>query len=269
MVLCDYMVSFVFSIDYELGLGAAGASTSRNAAEDLKLEKKMLPKILQLSSTYKIPLTFALPCHLLLEKCNGHKKLETAFGKQFKPIFDVDPKSNYDKNKEWYAPKLAEDLISKNHEIAAHSFMHVSYQKLSKEAAKLDLEACLKVSKKYNIKSFIFPRNEIKYLSFLKNYGFTHFSSAPGLRLPRLAKPKYENRLMDVQRTYFFNSVNQKETTKISAILNLARLKRRTIHFWTHLWNFKTKSHFDLLEKTFKKVNSLKFEKRTIDEITF
>jgi peptidoglycan/xylan/chitin deacetylase (PgdA/CDA1 family) len=78
----------------------------------------------------------------------------------------------------WFCPKtIGAVLASGRHEIACHSFTHVRFDTISREAAELEIAACVSLAKSQGIdlKSFVFPRGRVAHLDLLPAHGFTSY----------------------------------------------------------------------------------------------
>ena len=272
------MSEFVFSIDFELAVGIEHF-VARSKPPVLQ-EREVIPKILELAGKHEIPLTFAILGHLFLKSCKGHKIPEEPKVPWYpKPWFEKDPKSSWKKNPEWYAPDLVEKILAEGlHEIACHSFSHIPFSHCSEKVADFELRESLKAMKPLGIKpkTFVFPRNEINHLHLLEKHGFSHYASKPrpknflidfktfGLGFPKAKRAKG---LIEVPRAYFFYTAKFSEFFKLPLLLRLANSQNALFHMWCHGFNASTPSHLKLLEKTFKSVNSLRMEKKTICQV--
>lgn len=122
--------------------------------------------------------------HLFLDSCQkkdgiAHKEIIRPKYKWF-PFdwFSFDPCTNIYQDPFWYGKDIVEKVkkCEVPQEIASHFFSHIIFGDMgcSFEAAKSDIEECIKLAQKINIKleTFIFPRNSIGHLEILKEKGF-------------------------------------------------------------------------------------------------
>ena len=80
--------------------------------------------------------TFPVCGHLFLGSCRGHPDHP-------KPsLLEGDPCSDSSSEPGWYAPDLVQEIASKGHEIACHSFSHVSFRdpRCSIEVARFEMD---------------------------------------------------------------------------------------------------------------------------------
>lgn len=272
------MPDFVFSIDLELGAGID--HFVGKARINPLIERKIFPKLLRLAKKHEIPLTIAVTGHLFLDKCKGHENMPKPSPSYYSgDWYKNDPESRYPKNKSWYAPDLIKEIKEAGHEIACHSFSHVPFNQCSKKVAEAEIKESVKAAKKLGIKmkSFIFPRNEVRYLDLLKDNCFTHFTSYPKARhflIDFKAKgfsfnnPEKIKGLIEVPRTYFFYTAKKTEALKLGLLLSMAKQQDALFHLWCHGFNIKSPEYFNLLERIFQKVNKTGFDKKSLKEVT-
>jgi len=75
-----------------------------------------------------------------------------------------------------------------------------------------------------------------------------------------------ETTARSARNAYHLHSRKARESLKLSAIALLARSENSLLHFWCHPWDLCTEQHFITLEKLFKKINQLGFEKKRMRE---
>ena len=272
------MAEFVFSVDLELGVGIEHSASS--AIESPAQERKAFSKIVSLCEAYSIPATIAICGHLFLRECTGHPGFPRASPDFYEgDWFKNDPASNFEKNNEWYAPDLVELIKEKGFEIACHSFSHIPFNYCSREVAEAEISECVKIARENSVqlKSMVFPRNEVHYLDVLGKHGFTHFVSYPkadnflidyGTRALKFNTPCKTQGLVEVPRTMFLYRDKWTELFRMKRLLELAKLKNSFFHLWCHAYNLRSQQHVRFLEKIFRKVDSLSIEKKSVCEVT-
>lgn len=81
----------------------------------------------------------------------------------------------------WYAPDLVEAIshASPPQEICSHSYAHVYFDSLDSGAAREDLQAARELHVRHGLgfQSFVFPRNGVGHLDFLRDAGVKVFRS--------------------------------------------------------------------------------------------
>lgn len=169
---------FCISIDFELLWGRRDKPNLDFFEKRIRAERIVIDKILKLFKTYDIPATWAV------------------VGKLYE---------NGDIN---YCGLDVLEKISKlkNQEIASHSYTHPVFTEISKDEAIIEFN-------KFKRKSFVFPRNKIKYLTELEKAGFKTYRGqdkyAQELLIPRVP-PVYEliqqNGLIKIPSSMYFVS---------------------------------------------------------------
>jgi len=156
-----------------------------------KKERNNIPKLLELSEKYKVPVTWGTIGHLFLEKCTkqaskAHDEIQRLpyFENNWWRYsqgdwFDSDPCSSVEYSPEWYAPDLIRQILNVgiNHEIACHSFSHISCKDnlCAPEVMKQELEASQQAAIPFGIKleTFIFPGHTMGNYDTLKQSGYS------------------------------------------------------------------------------------------------
>lgn len=175
---------FILSLDFELIWGTAdlGLEHFRNACV---IERQVvIDRLLQLFEEFDISATWAILGHLFLDKCepqNGIKHPEIV-----RPNFDWikedwfahDPGGTENEKSIHLGKSLVEKIrnCSVHQEIGSHSFSHIVFgdEDCSRETAETEITESIRVAEEQgiNLKSFVFPRNEIGHLDLLKKFGF-------------------------------------------------------------------------------------------------
>lgn len=169
---------FCISIDFELLWGRRDKSNLKYFENRIPDERKVIDKLLKLFKKYNIPTTWA------------------TVGKIFE-----NGNPNYS----------GLDIIKKinevpNQEIGSHSYTHPVFTNISRKEA-------LEEFNSFKQKSFVFPRNKVKYLKELKTAGFTSYRGPDDNkfellipRLPPVHNPKVESGLLNIQGSMYFVS---------------------------------------------------------------
>lgn len=152
-----------------------------------------VPRILDLSDRFGVPITWATVGHLFLRDCgpfimNKHPDLPRLghFENQYWKFdkgdwFDFDPCSDYIRDPSWYAPDLIKDILSRTirHEIGCHTFSHIDCRENIDDGKVLgaELRKCIEVANEWGLtlKAFVHPGHTIGYLKMLEDFGFTSF----------------------------------------------------------------------------------------------
>jgi hypothetical protein len=167
------MAKFLFSLDCELGWGEPDPPDSRWDAlrADPSYGRDTYKKILDIFREYKIPATWAFVGHLFLDGCTPSTHYVN------NRIEKYDPYTNISKSPLYYADDLVSMVYDDeiNHEIAAHSFSHTPYTKLSEEEARQDVQNLIDIaeSNRYEFTSFVFPKDQIAHTDILSEHGFS------------------------------------------------------------------------------------------------
>jgi len=161
----------VISQEIELASGVFRFDNWGVLSKDGKPERLALHRLLQLYRDFEIDITFPIVGHLFLDSCSGSHPVSPT-----PDWYDEDPGTSYKEAPLWYAPDIIEVILKdqRNHEIASHSFSHVSFHKCSPQVAEFELEACKEVTDKFDItlRSFVFPLNRVGHVNLLKKFGY-------------------------------------------------------------------------------------------------
>jgi peptidoglycan/xylan/chitin deacetylase (PgdA/CDA1 family) len=191
---------FTLSLDFELIWGTADLGL-----EDFKricrIEREVvIDRLLELFEEFEFPATWAILGHLFLDKCeskNGTKHPEIVrpnFSWITEDWFAHDPGGVETDESIHLGRRLVEKIRSCRvpQEIGSHSFSHVVFgdQGCSPETAESEIAECVRVAREQGLelKSFVFPRNEVGHLEVLKKYHFTSFRG--------VEENWYENRIV-------------------------------------------------------------------------
>lgn len=169
---------FCISIDFELLWGRRDMPNLEYFEKRIPNERKVIDKLLSLFEKYNVPTTWA------------------TVGK----IYEKD-------NLSYYGLDIIKKIEKvKNQEIGSHSYTHPVFTKISKTQAREEFS-------NFRKKSFVFPRNKIKYLSELKKAGFKTYRGADDnefelliLRIPPVYSPVINKGLLNIQGSMYFVS---------------------------------------------------------------
>ena len=152
--------SVCISIDCELAWGVVDNLSNKFIKKTLELDEIICNELIQLFNDLNISATWAVVA-AMLDKNN-------------KMINIVDKKA-------WYNPRIIEKLLLSNvyQEIASHSYSHPNFANYNEHYIEEDFQKAnyFFSQNNININSFVFPRNQIRYLKLLNNYGFKIFRS--------------------------------------------------------------------------------------------
>lgn len=185
---------FVISLDYEIHWGVFDNKPVEEYRENLENVSKVIDKLLELSDTYGVKLTFSTVGLLFAnDKNDVHKYLP-----KNKPTYLLNKLNPYDLidlngNDELEDPfhyalsKIRKIKDNGNHEIGTHTFSHFYCHALGQTIEQFDddLNAAINIAKPLNItiNSIVFPKNQINpndevdkpYLNVCEKYGITSF----------------------------------------------------------------------------------------------
>ena len=206
--------TFIVSLDFELFWGVQDEASLDGYGKNVLGVWNAVPKMLELFSEFGIHATWATVGFMFAENYEELKK----FIPSDKPTYSRQKLLSYncfeclacDKENEKYffAPSLIE-AISKveGQEIGSHTFSHYYCDEEGQtiEQFEADMMATLKLAKAkgYELKSFVFPRNQsdLRYVEVLERLGFTSYRSvAENWIHDKIKKGKIRRalRLMDV-----------------------------------------------------------------------
>jgi peptidoglycan/xylan/chitin deacetylase (PgdA/CDA1 family) len=181
---------FLLTLDTELAWGIVGEKDnpySMTLSRMAHKTRRAIDSLLRLLERYRIPATWAVVGHLLLEHCGPfkderHPELRKPKGT---PI-EFDPCSDESVDPLFYAYKVIGKIVSSetHHEIGYHSFSHVLFDTVSRDVAESEIEVGRNLAKELGLelKSFVFPQNRVAHLDVLHRYGFRCFRSETLLR---------------------------------------------------------------------------------------
>jgi len=250
-------MKFCFSVDVEFWAGSRRPNVSGTYGS---LGRRIMAHLLKLLRQRRVPATFAFIGHLLLYHCEGHDRMNL-------PRLDWlarDPRSRFPLNDVWYTPDLVESILqeSPDHEIACHSFSHVSFTDplCTPDVARSELEACKEAARPFGIEmhSFVFPYNQVGHQDILVEFGFDHAAcgrvGASG-RPERFPDPFSRKGLVWVPRTHVISTITPLKLARLARTLQAAAAEKKFVHVYTHEWALVTRRHFYVLDALFRFVN--------------
>lgn len=178
----------VISLDFELFWGVFDVRTLESYQSQLEKVSEIVPRLLALSDTYNIHLTFATVGFLFAK----NKEEIIQYSPKTKPSYSNSNFSPYrllntiGKNETedvyHYATSLVEKIQQNgNHEIGSHTFCHYYCNETGQTAAQFeaDLLASIQIAKQQDIsiKSIVFPRNQINetYIKICAKHGILSY----------------------------------------------------------------------------------------------
>ncbi len=195
--------AFVVSIDTEM---AWGLNHRQNLTYRYDREREDLDRLLELFDTHRVPATFAIVGHLLLDSCQPvdgvkHPEIVRPEYSWFDgDWFDDDPCTDAETDPTWYAPDLIERIRSArtDHEIGSHGFSHVvaGDEGCSRQSFASELAASVAVGRAngLDIRSLVHPRNRIGHVDVLPEFGLRAYRG----RRPITAPQGWRQRLVDL-----------------------------------------------------------------------
>jgi hypothetical protein len=243
---------FCISIDTELLWGRKDLDYSKFVSKTKK-ERIIIKKILKLFDKYNIPSTWAIVGKL----SEGKDQL-------------------------WSGKDIIREIKKhKNQEIGSHSYTHPEFTKLNSSEADYEI-------RNSKAKSFVFPRNKIKYLYLLKKYKFVTYrgmdKSFQELLIPRIPPvytPSKTSGLLNIPGSMYFPSARSLKKYipknlrffKSKLGIDSAIKHHKVFHIWFHPVDFadRTEELLQEFEKILKyanqKRNDGKLEIKNMEQI--
>lgn len=184
--------TMVLSLDLELAWGQFDKLSVGELEAQSSEEREQIKRLLALLDRYKIPATWAMVGHLMLDSCvcdqGGHAHADISPRPRFswfpQDWFCFDPCTKASLAPSWYAVDILDWIrgTQVQHEIGSHSFAHIYYgdPECTLSVAQADLQAAVEAAAKNNVvlKSFVFPRNQVGHLPLLKSCGLRSYRGA-------------------------------------------------------------------------------------------
>lgn len=283
--------AFVFSLDTELAWGSVHHGGYANHEAEFERTRYVIDRLLTLFERYEIHGTWAVVGKLMLGK--GEPEPVPLNGAEANG-------GNYPWRAEeddhfWHAPDIIESIRSCSvaQEIGSHNYTHMIMGTPGSDAEGFDaeLKACKAVASERDIelKSFVYPRNEVDHLNVLASNGFTSYRGvAPswtwrvpgtlGKRVARLAdhflpvpapvvSATLQNGIVNIPASYsYLHRTGWARYVPISvrvrkAILTMRKAARSNgiFHLWTHPFNIASEPESLLggLERVFQEYKRL------------
>ncbi|MCU4742668.1 polysaccharide deacetylase [Natronoglomus mannanivorans] len=181
------MGTVVISLDMELGWGFHDRSLPE---ERLRNARENCSRLRRLFDSYDVPATWAITGHLFLDSCTerhlGHPADERCCTRSAGALSPHDV---------WFGPDLVDEIAtaSVDHELASHGFTHVHFQHecVDAEFASRELAHCADAGARrgFDLTSFVFPVNRVRYRDRLAEHGFGCYR---GVNPARLSKRPWE-----------------------------------------------------------------------------
>lgn len=166
------MGTVTLSVDAELGWGWHDLASP--PAARIEAARDGWKQLQALFDEFRIPATWAIVGHLLLDECDGRHSDHPA-GPDW---FDHERGEWQDRRDILFADGLVEDLrsASVDHDIGNHTFSHLPLESpgTSRETARAELERSVEAAdaRGISLDSFVYPRNKEGHRDLLAEYGF-------------------------------------------------------------------------------------------------
>ena len=265
--------SFCISIDCELAWGVSDKISNKFIKKTIELDEKICFNLLTIFNEFDVSATWAIVAAMLDNN---------------------NPMINISHSSAWYNPKIIEKIkYSKTYqELASHSYSHPNFIQYDAKYIDEDFQKAEYFFSKndINIKSFVFPRNQIRYLNLLNKHGIKIFRSLDKSMYKKVYKynkvlGKFANLLdksLPISANTVFPKITDHNLTELqSSLLFISRYSYKKIisefsifskakqgidkaiknkecfHLWFHPSNFyyNTERQFILLKKILAYVN--------------
>lgn len=181
--------------------------------------REALGSVMSLLEKYRVPVTWSVVGHLLLDRCSRDNTNELPHPEMPRPNYSwlredwyrYDPCTDVLQEPAWYGKDITDRIFkyvkqsSLPHSVGCHSFSHQLFGDLGcdEELARAEIKKCIQLMKEqYNIvpKVFAFPRDYVGHLEILKEFGFRAYRDAPPKIYPCL---KLERTISNKVKTCF------------------------------------------------------------------
>lgn len=167
--------AFTFSLDFELLWGTLETLGPETLRRQCRVEREVvIDRLVALFEEFEIPATWCIVGHLFLENCERPAS--------FPEDAQWHHRAAFARHENGGCVFCGRGLIEKiracrvPQEIGCHTFTHplFSEEYCSRTLAADEIEACLRVAEAQGIelRSFVFPRNQVGHLELLRDYGF-------------------------------------------------------------------------------------------------
>lgn len=263
------MGSLVISLDAELAWGVHDLYPLSDEREtQVAVARDAWTKLVDLFEEYRVPATWAVVGHLLIEDGDEFRRRhplgEEWFGQAIRGLADRPDR--------WLGIDLVDSIRTSpvDHEIGSHSFSHVVFDKTTAAVADAECRLAREAAAEHGLdtQSFVFPRNAIGHRRALSEAGFTCYrgprpwrlpalpgvrggsalvSAATGLRSPPIVTPRVTDYgLVEIPASMFLGKFRGELWSGLAtlgadpvvqlATLGIDRVCERSgiVHFWLH-----------------------------------
>lgn len=302
------MGAFVFSLDTELAWGSVHHGGYANHKEEFDRTRYVIDCLLELFERYGISGTWAVVGKLMLG--TGEAEPDSSLSNETSPSQTGSyPWRGENDDHYWHAPDIISRIRSCSvpQEIGSHNYTHMIMGTPGSSAEGFDreLRSCRAVAseREIELKSFVYPRNEVDHLDVLARNGFTsyrgnapswawHVPGTVGKRVARLAdhflplsapvvRATNENGIVNIPASYsYLHRTGWARYVPISvrvrkSILTMRKAARSVgiFHLWTHPFNIASdpESLLGGLERIFQEYKRLHdsglIQSRTMTEV--
>jgi len=295
---------FVLSLDTELAWGTFDERAFPRYRPHLERARGEIRRLLNLLEHYEISATWAFVGHLFLNQCERQEPGGDPHPDVLTPQYAwypyhwhaADPGSDRVADPHWYGDDILDAVLAARpyQEIGCHTFSHIIMNDpaVTPAVVRSQLSKCLRLAaeRDLQLRSFVFPRNEVAHLPVLSELGFSSYrgtqtswyASFPGYlrpachfvdRLLGLPPPTYpyptidSHGLVNVPASMFFMPPDGIRrlipgwSRVRQAIAGLRRAAQRgeLFHLWFHPWNLGSSPDMVLwLEKVFQTVSAMR-----------
>lgn len=125
------------------------------------------------------------------------------------------------------------------HDIGAHGYYHKNFQMLTRNEAEEELRLIACGLRKFGVtpNSFIFPRNAVRHLDLLEQFGYKCYRDDGNFRSDGMFIEK-KGKLYNIQPSLYLSPCLN--SVILQKIVDVAVVKKAPLHFWFHPWNFGT-----------------------------
>jgi len=175
---------FTISIDVELAWGTFDRGGLNKYRRSFEVAREEVKELLQIFERYQIPVTWAFVGHLFLDSCDPQKGVNhpemprPQYPWLKKDWYAEDPGTDVHSDPSWYGKDILDLILASKvrHEIAGHTFSHVDlgHPACLPQVAEAEIRRCRELAQRQglNLKSFVFPKNQVEHLDLLKKYDF-------------------------------------------------------------------------------------------------
>ena len=270
--------AFVVSIDTELAWGEMHRRDGTGGRHHFAAEREVVDRLLELFALYDISATWAVVGHLFLDRCHDggagpHPDLVTPdYPWLDEPWLAIDPATDLAADPFWYGRDIVDAILDcpVRQEVGSHSFTHAIVDDPACTAEVFDSElsaaAAVAADRQVELRSFVYPRNQIAQVARLGAHGFRCYRGGRP-RPPFAGRPRWQRRALgladkvrplagsavlpapgeggvwNVPQTYLFApSPDGRVPVGVWARRPVARLRqaarhRSLFHLWFHPYN--------------------------------